>query len=144
MTGLVISRNSHIDEFEGRVGVAEGNHGNVDVGSLTDGLVVYAGVGDDDETGFLERTGNVVGETTGGETTSNSLGASVGGVFEDGTVAVGTSGNDTNIVRVFNGSDNPGSENEFLPGLANVDNVETCRKEGRTIVKQNLIIKEKT
>lgn len=39
---------------------------NVDVGSLSDGLVVDSGVGDDDDSGLLERSGDVVGEVTGG------------------------------------------------------------------------------
>jgi hypothetical protein len=37
-----------------------------DVSGLPDGLVVNSGVGDDDQSGLLERSGDVVGEGTGG------------------------------------------------------------------------------
>lgn len=60
--GLVVRGDGDVDELEGGIGVAEGNHGDVDVGSLTDGLVINTGVGNDDEAGLLERTGDVVGE----------------------------------------------------------------------------------
>lgn len=69
--------------------------GDVDVGSLLDGLGVGARVGDDDEAGLLERAGDVVGEVTGGEATGNGDGASVGGELEDGTLTVGTGRDDT-------------------------------------------------
>lgn len=82
--------------------------------------MVYAGVSDDDETGLFERTGDVVGEGTGSETTSDGLSTGVGGVLEDGTVAVGTSGNDTDIIGVFDGGDNSGSQDKLLPGLPDV------------------------
>lgn len=39
---------------------------DVNVCGLSDGLVVNSGVGDDDDSGFLERSGDVVGEVTGG------------------------------------------------------------------------------
>jgi hypothetical protein len=40
-------------------------------------------------------------------------------------VAVWTSRDDTNIIWVLNGSDDTSSENEFFPGLSNVDNMDT-------------------
>ncbi len=39
---------------------------DVDVGGLSDGLVVNSGVGDDDDPRLLERSGDVVGEVTRG------------------------------------------------------------------------------
>ena len=124
VTGLVVDGNSDVDELEGRVGVAEGDDGDVDVGRLTDSLVVDAGVGHDDETRLLERAGDVVREATRGETTSDGLGTSVGSVLEDGTVAVWAGGDDTDVIGVFNGGDDTSSKNELLPGLANVDDVD--------------------
>lgn len=126
MTTLVVCGDGNIDEFQGSIGIAESNNGDVDVGSLTDGLVVNTGVGYDNETGLLEGPGDVVGEATGGETTSDSLSTSVGGVFEDGTVAVGTSRDDTDIVGVLDSGNDTGGENEFFPGLSNVKEVNTC------------------
>jgi hypothetical protein len=71
------------------------NDGDVDVGSLLDGLGVGAGVGDDNQAGLPERAGDVVGEVTGGETTSDSSGTGVRRELEDGTLSVGTSRDDT-------------------------------------------------
>jgi len=88
--------------------------------------MIHPRVGDDDKTRLLKRTSDVVSERTGRETTSDSLSASVGGKFQDGTVAVGTGGNDTNIIGVFDSSDDTSSKDKFLPSLANVENMNTC------------------
>ena len=124
VAGLVVDGDRDVDELEGSIGVAECDHGDVDVGRLTDGLVVDAGVGNNDETGLLERAGDVVGEATGRETASNRLRASVCGELEDRTVAVRAGGDDTDIIRVLNGGDDASGENELLPGLADVDDVD--------------------
>lgn len=89
--------------------------------------MVHTGIGDDDKTGFLERTGDVVGERTGGEATSNGLGTSIGGKLQDGTVAVGTCRDNADIVGVLNGSNDTGGENELFPGLADVNDVDTFK-----------------
>jgi hypothetical protein len=128
---LVVGGDGNIDVVEGRVGIADGDNGDVDVRSLTDGLVVDTGVGDDDQTGLLERLGDVVGEVTGSETSSDGLSSSVGSELEDGTVTVRTSRDDANIVGVLDGSDDTGGEDDLLPGLSNVDNVDTCFRERR-------------
>lgn len=112
---LVVGGDGNIDELGGGVRVAEGNDGNVDVGSLLDGLGVGAGVGDNNQTGLLEGSGDVVGEGTGGETTSNGLGAGVGGELKDGTLTVGTSGDDTDVGRVVDSSDNASGQDNLLP-----------------------------
>ena len=130
MTSLVVGGDSNIDELQGGIGVTESNDGDVDVGSLSDGLVVNTGVGNDNKTGLLERPGDIVGEATGGETTSDGLSTGVGGVLEDGTVTVGTSRDDTDIVGVLNSGNDTGGENELFPGLANVDEVDTCEFAG--------------
>lgn len=125
MSCLVVGGDSNIDEFQGSIGVAESDDGDVDVGGFTDSLVVNTGIGDDDETGFLERPCDVVSEGTGGESSGNGLCASVGGVFEDSTVSVGAGRDNANIVGVFDGSDDTSSEDELLPGLSNVQDVDT-------------------
>ena len=126
---------------------------NVDVGGLLDGLGISARVRDDDQAGLLERAGDVVGEVTGGETASNGGGTRVGGELEDGTLSVGTGGDDADCVawlagvsmccwrtgriagarlagwartvgRVVNGDDDAGSQDNLLPRLADVDDVD--------------------
>lgn len=128
--GLVVGGDDDVDELERRIGVAEGNDGDVDVRRLADGLVVNTRVGDDDQPGLLERAGDVVGEATGGEATGDGLCTGVGSVFQHGAVAVRAGGDDTDIVRVLDGGNDPGCEDEFLPGLANVENVDTWRVKG--------------
>lgn len=115
MATLVVGGDGNVDELGGGVGVAEGDDGDVDVGSLLDGLGVGARVGDDDQTGLLERTGDVVGEGTGGETTGDGLGAGVGGELEDGTLTVGTGRDDTDVRGVVDGGDDTGSQDDLLP-----------------------------
>ncbi len=115
MTTLVVSWDCNIDELGWRVGVAESNDGDIDVGSFFDGLGIGSGVRDDDEAGLFEGSGDVVGEVTWGEATSDRLCAGVGSEFEYSTLAVRTGGNDADIGWVVDGSDNAGSEDDFLP-----------------------------
>lgn len=115
MTALVVGGDGNIDEVGGGVSVAKSDDGDVDVAGLLDSLGVGAGVGNDDQTGLLERAGDVVGEVTGGETTGNGGGTGVRGELEDSTLAVGTSGDDTDVGRVVNGSDDTGGQDNLLP-----------------------------
>lgn len=115
MTTLVVGGDGNVDVLGRGVGVAEGDDGDVDVGSLLDGLGVGARVGDNDQTGLLEGTGDVVGEGTGGKTTGDGLGAGVGGELEDGTLTVGTGGDDTDVGGVVDGGDDTGSQDNLLP-----------------------------
>ncbi|CAN8104605.1 unnamed protein product [Discula destructiva] len=115
MTSLVVGGDGDVDELSGGVGVAEGNNRDVDIGSLLDGLGVGTGVGDDDQAGLLEGTGDVVGEGTGGEATGDGLGTGVGGELENGTLAVGAGGDHTDIGGIVDGGDDTGSQNDLLP-----------------------------
>ena len=108
---LVVDGDGNVNELQGSVGVAEGDDRDVDVGRLADGLVINARVRDNDETGLLERAGDVVCKVTGGETTSNGLRAGVRSEFQNGTVAVWAGGDDTDIVRVLDRGNDTGSEN---------------------------------
>lgn len=48
MLGLVVCRDGNIDVFERRVRVAKRDDGDVDIRSLSDSLVIYSRVGDDE------------------------------------------------------------------------------------------------
>lgn len=125
MARLVVRRDRDVDKLERGVGVAEGDDGDVDVGRLADGLVVDARVGDDDEPGFLEGAGDVVCEGAGGEAAGDGLGAGAGGEFEDGALAVGAGGDDADVGGVLDSGDDTGCKDDFFPGLADVDDVDT-------------------
>jgi hypothetical protein len=115
VTALVVGWDGYVNVFGGRVGVAESDDGDIDIGCFLDGLGVGAGVGDNDQTWFLERAGNVIGEVTWGEATCDGDGAGVGGELKDSTLAVRTGGNNANVGGVVNGDDNTGCEDDFLP-----------------------------
>lgn len=115
MPTLVVGGDGNIDVLERGISVAEGDDRDVDIAGLLDGLGIGAGVGDDDQAGLLERTGDVVGERARGEATSDGLGAGVGGELEDGALAEGARGDDANIARVVNGNDDAGRKDELLP-----------------------------
>jgi len=46
-------------------------------------------------------------------------------------VTVGASRDNANVVGVFNSGNDTGSENKFLPGLSNVQDVDTCPESQR-------------
>ena len=87
--------------------------------------MVEAGVGNNDQAGLLEGTSDVVGEVTGSETASDGLGTSVGSEFKNSTVTVSPGRDYTDVIWVFYGGDDTGSKDEFLPGLSDVDNMDT-------------------
>ena len=76
---------------------------------------ISTGIGDDNEAGLLERSGDVVGEVTRGETTSNWGSTSVSGKLQDSALSIRTGRNDTDISGVVDGGDDTGSENDLLP-----------------------------
>jgi hypothetical protein len=115
VTTLVVGGNGNVDELGGGVGVAESDNGDVDIGSLLDGLGVGARVGHDYEAGFLERAGDVVGEVTGGEATGDGDGTGVSRELEHGTLAIGAGGDHTDVGGVVDGGDDTGSEDDLLP-----------------------------
>jgi hypothetical protein len=125
VTGFVVGWDGNIDKLEGSVSVAEGNDGDVDVSGLSDSLVVDTGVSDNDHSGLLERSSNVVGEVTGGESAGNGLSTSETGKLEHGSVTVRSGRDDGNVVRVLNGGEDTGGKDELLPGLAEVEDVDT-------------------
>ena len=82
---------------------------------------IGARVGDNDEAGFLEGAGDVVGEVTWSEATGDRNGSGVGGEFEDGALTVGAGGDDANVGWVVDGGDDAGCEDDLLPALVLVE-----------------------
>jgi hypothetical protein len=87
--------------------------------------VVDSGVGDDDHSGFLEGLGDVIGEVTGGESTGNGLSTGETSHLEDSSVTVRSSRDDGNVCGVLDGGEDSGSKDELLPGLTDVEDVDT-------------------
>lgn len=156
VTGLVVGWDGNINELSWGVSVAKGDDWDVDVGSLLDGLGIGAWVGDDDEAWLLEGTGDVVGEVTWGEATGDGLRTGVVGELQDSALTVWTGRDNADVGWVVNGGDDAGSKDNLLPvgaklvyaivvsvrvalecasscaclnipGLANVDNVDSVR-----------------
>lgn len=123
---LVVAWDSNVDVAERRVGVAESNHGDVDVRGFDDGLVIGAGVHDDQETGLAESGLDLVSERTGGEASGNRGSLGVGGELEDGALALRARRDDVDVRRILNGYDRAGGQEQLLVGAAQVDDVDTC------------------
>ncbi|GMR40913.1 hypothetical protein PMAYCL1PPCAC_11108, partial [Pristionchus mayeri] len=119
------SGDSDVDELHGRVSVDERDDGDVHVRSLSDSLVVNAGVGDDQKSGLLEVSLGLVSKATGLETSEDSSGSSVGGELEEGTLGVRASRNDNNVGGILNGRNGASSQEKLLPSLAEVDHGHT-------------------
>ncbi|GMS87438.1 hypothetical protein PENTCL1PPCAC_30478, partial [Pristionchus entomophagus] len=118
---------SDVDELHGRVGVDERDDGDVHVRSLSDSLVVNTGVRDDQKSGLLEVSLGLVSKATGLETSEDSGGSSVGGELEKSTLGVRASRDDDDVGGVLNGGDGTSSQEKLLPGLAEVDDVDSIK-----------------
>ena len=116
MTALVVGWDCDVNELGWGVSVAERDHGDVDVRGLLDGLGIGAWVGDNDETWFLERAGDIVGEVSWCKPTCDCDCTGVGCELEDGTLTIGTGGDDTDVGWVVNGGDDACCEDDLLPG----------------------------
>ena len=62
LSGLVVARDSDVDEFSGRVHVGERNDGNVGVAALGDGLVIRTRVRHHNQPRLFERSLDLIGE----------------------------------------------------------------------------------
>jgi len=122
---LVVAGDGNIDELGGRVDVAEGDHGDVGVASLGDGLMVSPGVGHHQEAGLAERGLDLISEGAGGEATGDGAAAGIPGELEDGPLGVGAAGAHEHVLGILNGGDGASSEQDLLPGLLQVDDVDS-------------------
>ena len=115
MTAFVVGWNSHIDVFRRGVRVAKSNDRDIDVGGFFDSLSIGTRIGNDDKARFFEGAGDVVGEVTRRETSSNGNSTGMSGKLEDSTLTVWAGRNDGNIGGVVNCCDNSSCEDDFLP-----------------------------
>jgi hypothetical protein len=127
---LVVARDGNVDVTEGRVGVAKSNGGEVDIRSLSERLVVLEGISNEQQTGLVVIGLDVVGERTGGETASNHVSSKGLSQLEGSTLGIrdrslSGGGNNAHIARVLDGDDRAGSQDDLLPGLAQVNDVHT-------------------
>merc|ERR1719268_699957 len=87
--------------------------------------MIAPGVGDEEKPGLPEGSLDLVSEGSGGEAASNGRAANVPGELEDSTLSIGAAGDHIDILWVLDSSNGPGSKNQLLPGLLQVDDVDT-------------------
>ena len=122
---LVVDGDGNIDVLERGIGIAESDDGDVHVASLLDGLGIGTGISDNQQTGFNELFGDIIGQSTGGPAAGGGLGADVLGALENGTLTIGTLGADEDISGVLDGGDHTSGDLDLLPSLLQVDDVDT-------------------
>jgi hypothetical protein len=145
MARLVVRGDCNVDILEGRVSVAESNDRNGDFGTLLQRLMVGSRVCCNNkawlrqvskcdqrqkwgrESDLFEGARVVIGECTRGEPSSNSTGSDMSSKLQDCSLSIGPGTDDDDISGILDRGDDTGGKNEFLPGLANVDDVDTIR-----------------
>ena len=89
-------------------------------------MLVTLGVNDDQKLRFLELFGVLVGKSTGSPSGSGGGGGtSVFGVLNDSSLTVGSGADDNDFFGSVDSGDDSGSELDLLPGLFEVDDVDT-------------------
>ena len=89
-------------------------------------MLVTLGVNNDQELRFLELDGVLVGKSTGSPSAGGvGSGTSVSSVLDDGSLTVGSGADDNDFFGSVDSGDDSGSELDLLPGLFEVDDVDT-------------------
>merc|ERR1740129_2560358 len=96
--------------LQGRVGIAKGNNGDIDVAALAYRLGIRPGIGDNKKPRLAELLRDLVRKGPRGESARDTLGASVVGELEHGAHAPRTSGNGYDVLRVLDGDDDARGE----------------------------------
>lgn len=125
MLTLVVTWDSNINVFRWGVHVSQSDNWNVNVRGFLDSLGVGSWVSDNNQSWFLERTGDVVSEVTWGESTGNWGSTSVGGELQDSSLTESSGRTDSDVGSVWNGSNDSGSQDNLFPSLTDVNNVNT-------------------
>merc|ERR1719192_2823262 len=121
---LVVAGDGDVDELGGGVNVAEGDNGHIGVAALGDRLVVRPGVADHQQSGLTEGSLDLISEGSGSEPSSNRGAVDVPGELEDGPLGVRSTGTDEHVSGILHSSDSTGSQQDLLPGLLQVDDVD--------------------
>lgn len=79
VSDLVVAGDRNIHITQGRVCVAQSNGGDVDIGSLSQWLMVSTRIGHNQEAGLPESSLDLIGESTRGEATVEGGSSSGGG-----------------------------------------------------------------
>jgi len=124
---LVVAWDGDVNPVEGGVGIAKGNDGDVHVGGFSEALVVKSGVEDNDKSGFLELLSVLIGKGTGNPLSTEVFSIGVGGKLQDSSLGVWSGRDDEDILGVLelDGGDDSGGNHNLLPGLSEVDVVDT-------------------
>lgn len=75
------------------------------------------------ESGFLERLLDLISKTSRTETSEDGGRSSVSSELQEGTLSVRTGRNDDDIGGIFNSRDGTSSQEKFLPGFFQVDDI---------------------
>mmetsp|Transcript_2920 Transcript_2920/g.10078 ORF Transcript_2920/g.10078 Transcript_2920/m.10078 type:complete len:375 (+) Transcript_2920:6-1130(+) len=124
---LVVCRDGDVDVLQRRVGVAEGDGGDVGVGGLGDGLVVGARVRQEQQPRLHELVRDLVGEGARREAAGDRRRARVLAVLEDGALAVGAGRDDAHVGGVLDRDDDARRELQLVVRAAEVDDVDPVR-----------------
>ena len=125
MLTLVSTGDNNINILDRLISVNKGNSGKVDIRGLNQSLSISISISNNQKTGLHKLLLDLIGESTRGETTRDSLNASKVGELKDGPLSELTGGDDGDILGLVDGDDGTGSQHQLLPGLLEVDDVAT-------------------
>ena len=135
----IVARDTKIDMAQRGISVGKSDNWNVDIGALSDGLVVSPWIGDQKHARLHERILDLIGQRTRSEPAVNILSPCVLRKLENGTLTVGTGTNSTDIGRVFNGNNHTGRQHQLLPGHVEIENVDTILPSGIHVSRHGLL-----
>lgn len=88
-------------------------------------LVVSSWVSKNQQPGFTEGCLHLIGEGTRSVPSSNGIGSSVLSKLQDGSLSIGPSRLNNDVLWVLNGNNNSSSHLELIPCFAKVEDVNT-------------------
>ena len=102
VTSLVVGGDGNVNPVERGVRVSQGDDGDVHVRSLSQALVVKTGVAHDDESGFKELLGVLIGQSSGDPFATEVVSTGIGGELEDSALSVLARGNNLKRKLIIN------------------------------------------
>jgi len=140
MSALVVTRNADINVLDWTISITQRNNRDVNITSLSDGLVVDRRVGHNNESGLSEAGLAVIGETTWRESAVHRGGADELGALEGGSLADVLGGDDGHVGGVVDGGDDSGGEEDLLPHLLDVEDVGSAARVSLEHVLVHLVV----